>query len=187
MNTNGKADSKAHGTAKGKASGTSGGPCFVFGDNINTDGIIPARYLSSSDHAELASWCMEDSRPGFGRRKDLKGAIMVVGENFGCGSSREHAPIAIKASGISCVVAKSFARIFLRNAFNIGLPIVELPEAGEFSEGELAELDLEAGIVQNLSTGKSYHFGSYPDFLRQVIAHGGWLAYAAAQLVEVEA
>ena len=170
-----------------KVNGRAKGPCFVFGDNVNTDEIIPARYLSSSDHAELASWCMEDSRPGFGRRDDLKGSIMVAGENFGCGSSREHAPIAIKASGISCVVAKSFARIFLRNAFNIGLPIVELAEAGEFKEGELAELDLEAGIVQNLSTRKSYRFGSYPDFLRQVIAHGGWLNYAAAELMEEEA
>ena len=167
-----------------KAAVKAKGPCFVFGDNVNTDEIIPARYLSSSDPAELASWCMEDSRPGFGRRADLKGSIMVAGENFGCGSSREHAPIAIKASGISCVVAKSFARIFLRNAFNIGLPIVELPEAGEFSEGELAELDLEAGIMQNLSTGKSYRFGSYPEFLRQVIAHGGWLNYASAELME---
>ncbi|MDX9958341.1 MAG: 3-isopropylmalate dehydratase small subunit [Spirochaetia bacterium] len=170
--------------ASSKATVKTKGKCFVFGDNINTDEIIPARYLSSSDPAELASWCMEDSRPGFGRRDDLRGAIIVAGENFGCGSSREHAPIAIKASGISCVVAKSFARIFLRNAFNIGLPIVELPEAGEFSEGDQTQLDLEAGIVQNLSTGKNYRFGSYPEFLRQVIAHGGWLAYAAAELTE---
>lgn len=163
------------------------GHCFVFGDNVNTDEIIPARYLSSSDPAELASWCMEDSRPGFGRRADLKGTIIVAGENFGCGSSREHAPIAIKASGIACVVAKSFARIFLRNAFNIGLPIVELPEAGEFREGDQAELDLEAGTIKNTSTGKSYRFGSYPEFLRQVIAYGGWLNYASAELMEEEA
>jgi 3-isopropylmalate/(R)-2-methylmalate dehydratase small subunit len=167
-----------------KAAVKAEGQCFVFGDNVNTDEIIPARYLSSSDHAELASWCMEDSRPGFGRRNDLKGSIMVAGENFGCGSSREHAPIAIKASGISCVVAKSFARIFLRNAFNIGLPIVELPEAGEFREGDKAELDLEAGTIKNTSTGKSYQFGSYPEFLRQVIAYGGWLNYASAELME---
>ena len=176
-----------YGTASGTSHGIFTGACFVFGDNINTDEIIPARYLSSSDPAELAGWCMEDSRPGFGRRKDLKGAFLVAGENFGCGSSREHAPIAIKASGISCVVAKSFARIFLRNAFNIGLPIVELPEVLEFNEGDLAELDLEAGTIKNTSTGKSYCFGSYPDFLKRVIAHGGWLAYAAAELTEVQA
>lgn len=160
------------------------GRCFVFGDNVNTDEIIPARYLSTSDPKELASYCMEDIREGFGRRDDLQGAIMVAGENFGCGSSREHAPISIKESGISCVIAKSFARIFLRNSFNIGLPIIELPEAGSFGEGDEAEIDFDRGVVRNLSSGKEYRFNPYPEFLKKVIDRGGWLSYARAELME---
>ena len=104
------------------------GKVFVFGDNINTDEIIPARYLVSSCAEELAQYCMEDVRPGFGSREDLKGAVILGGENFGCGSSREHAPMAIKAAGISCVIAESFARIFLRNSFNTGLLVIETEE-----------------------------------------------------------
>ncbi len=160
------------------------GRCFVFGDNVNTDEIIPARYLSTSDPKELASYCMEDTREGFGRRDDLAGSIMVAGENFGCGSSREHAPISIKASGIACVVAKSFARIFLRNSFNIGLPIIELPDADRFREGDEAEIDFDRGVVRNLTSGEEYGFNPYPEFLKKVIDCGGWLPYAVSELME---
>jgi 3-isopropylmalate/(R)-2-methylmalate dehydratase small subunit len=163
------------------------GRCFVFGDNVNTDEIIPARYLSTSDPAELATYCMEDARQGFGMREDLSGSIMVAGENFGCGSSREHAPISIKASGISCVIAKSFARIFLRNSFNIGLPIIELEEADTFSEGDELSVDFNEGKIKNLSSGKEHSFQPYPDFLKKVIDYGGWLAYAKAELMEAGA
>lgn len=158
------------------------GSCFVFGDNVNTDEIIPARYLSTSDPEELARYCMEDAREGFGQRDDLKGSVLLAGENFGCGSSREHAPISIKASGISCVIAKSFARIFLRNSFNIGLPIIELSEADRFFEGDEVEIDFDSGRVENLSRGESFTFQAYPDFLKKVIDYGGWLAYASAEL-----
>jgi 3-isopropylmalate/(R)-2-methylmalate dehydratase small subunit len=160
------------------------GSCFVFGNDVNTDEIIPARYLSSSDPAVLAGWLMEDVRPGFGRRNDLKGAVMVAGENYGCGSSREHAPIAIQASGFSCVVAKSFARIFLRNAFNIGLPIIEVPDTAGFVEGDTVEVDFDAGVVRNVTRGSEQRFLPYPDFLKQVIEYGGWLNYASAELME---
>lgn len=160
------------------------GRCFVFGDNVNTDEIIPARYLSTSDPAELALYCMEDARSGFGRRDDLAGSIMIAGENFGCGSSREHAPISIKASGIGCVIAKSFARIFLRNSFNIGLPIIELPEADQFGEGDEVEIDFDRGLVRNLTKNKEFTFNPYPEFLKKVIDYGGWLSYAKAELMK---
>lgn len=160
------------------------GKVFVFGDNVNTDEIIPARYLNTSDPQELAKYCMEDARPGFGRRNDIKGAIIVAGENFGCGSSREHAPVAIKAAGISCVIAKSFARIFFRNAINIGLPIVELKEAGEFEEGDVAEVDLENGIVRNVTKNREYRIQPYPDFLMEIMRTGGWLEYCLKTLKE---
>jgi 3-isopropylmalate/(R)-2-methylmalate dehydratase small subunit len=160
------------------------GRAFVFGDHVNTDEIIPARYLSSSDPAELASYCMEDIRPGFGKREDLSGGIIVAGENFGCGSSREHAPISIKASGISCVVAKSFARIFLRNSINIGLPIIELAETADFEEGDLLEVELSAGILRNTTKGREYCSPVYPDFLRKIMEFGGWLEYAVKELTE---
>ncbi|WP_020612437.1 3-isopropylmalate dehydratase small subunit [Sediminispirochaeta bajacaliforniensis] len=160
------------------------GSCFVFGDNVNTDEIIPARYLSTSDPAELALYCMEDARSGFGRRDDLSGSIMIAGENFGCGSSREHAPISIKASGIGCVIAKSFARIFLRNSFNIGLPIIELPEADQFGEGDEVEIDFDRGLVRNLTKNKEFTFNPYPEFLKKVIDYGGWLSYAKAELMK---
>jgi len=160
------------------------GRCFVFGDNVNTDEIIPARYLSTSDPAELALYCMEDARSGFGRRDDLSGSIMIAGENFGCGSSREHAPISIKASGIGCVIAKSFARIFLRNSFNIGLPIIELPEADQFGEGDEVGIDFDRGLVRNLTKNKEFTFNPYPEFLKKVIDYGGWLSYAKAELMK---
>ncbi|PLV57024.1 3-isopropylmalate dehydratase small subunit [Thermotoga sp. SG1] len=160
------------------------GKVFVFGDNVNTDEIIPARYLNTSDPQELAKYCMEDARPGFGRRDDIKGSIIVAGENFGCGSSREHAPVAIKAAGISCVIAKSFARIFFRNAINIGLPIVELKEADEFEEGDIAEVDLENGVVRNFSKAKEYRIRPYPEFLMKIMNAGGWLEYCLKEMGE---
>ena len=153
------------------------GKVFLFGDNVNTDEIIPARYLNTSDPNELAKYCMEDVRPGFGRREDIRGGIIVAGENFGSGSSREHAPIAIKYSGISCVVAKSFARIFFRNCINIGLPIVELKETDEFDEGDIVEIDLESGRIRNLTKSREYSINPYPDFLQGIIERGGWLEY----------
>lgn len=163
------------------------GKCFVFGDNVNTDEIIPARYLSTSDPEELARYCMEDARQGFGCRDDLRGSIIVAGENFGCGSSREHAPISIKASGIACVIAKGFARIFLRNSFNIGLPIIELPEADTIREGDELSVDFTGGRIRNITTGKEYSFQPYPEFLKKVIDYGGWLSYARAELMEAQA
>jgi len=160
------------------------GKVFVFGNNVNTDEIIPARYLNTSDPTELAKYCMEDARPGFGRRTDIKGSIIVAGENFGCGSSREHAPVAIKAAGISCVIAKSFARIFFRNAINIGLPIVELTETDTFEEGDIAEVDLESGKVRNITKGTEYNAKPYPAFLREIVEAGGWLEYCVKSLSE---
>ena len=160
------------------------GKAFVFGDHVNTDEIIPARHLSSSDPDELALHCMEDLRQGFGSRDDLRGSVMVAGENFGCGSSREHAPIAIKSAGISCVVAKSFARIFLRNSINIGLPIVELAETDEISEEDVLSVDLGSGTVRNESSGKEYRAPVYPDFLQKIVEYGGWLSYAAEEIAD---
>lgn len=160
------------------------GKVFIFGDNVNTDEIIPARYLNTSDPAELAKYCMEDARPGFGQRDDIKGGIIVAGENFGCGSSREHAPIAIKAAGISCVIAESFARIFFRNAINIGLPIVELPDTSSFNEGDIVEIDLTQGKVVNVTKGVEHDAKPYPRFLREIVEAGGWLEYCVKSLTE---
>ena len=132
------------------------GYAIKYGDNVDTDVIIPARYLNSSDPAELALHCMEDIDKDF-VNKVKKGDIMVGGKNFGCGSSREHAPIAIKASGISCVIAETFARIFYRNSINIGLPIMECPEASrEIKEGDEVEVDFDSGIITDKTTGKTY-------------------------------
>jgi 3-isopropylmalate/(R)-2-methylmalate dehydratase small subunit len=154
------------------------GKIFMFGDHVNTDEIIPARYLSSHDPGELAQYCMEDARPGFGRRNDIKGAIIAAGENFGCGSSREHAPIAIKASGIRCVIAASFARIFLRNSINIGLPLLTLPDAPRLREESEIEVDFEAGTVFDPASSRTWSFQPYPPFMRDIIRQGGWLNYA---------
>ena len=152
-------------TAKGKV--------FKYGDNVDTDVIIPARYLNTIDVKELASHCMEDIDTTFTSRvKD--GDIMVAGENFGCGSSREHAPIAIKASGISLVNAKSFARIFYRNSINIGLAIVECPEAAEaIEEGHIVEADLDNGVLLDKTTGASYKTAPFPAFIQTIIENGG--------------
>ncbi len=149
------------------------GNVIKYGDNVDTDVIIPARYLNTSDHAELASHCMEDIDKSFVNRVK-QGDIMVAGENFGCGSSREHAPIAIKASGISLVIAGSFARIFYRNAINIGLAIVECPAAAkEISEGDKVEADLDNGIIRDLTTGREYKTAPFPEFVQKIIENGG--------------
>jgi 3-isopropylmalate/(R)-2-methylmalate dehydratase small subunit len=159
------------------------GNAFVFGDNVNTDEIIPARYLMSSDPKELAKYCMEDIRPGFGSREDITGGIFIAGENFGCGSSREHAPISIKAAGIQCVIAQSFARIYLRNSVNIGLPIVELKDTSEFKENDEVEVDFAGGKIINHSSNKEYSIPPYPEFMQNIIQSGGWLNYAKDKLV----
>ena len=151
------------------------GKVFKYGNNIDTDVIIPARYLNTSDHKELAMHCMEDIDSEFISNVSL-GDIMVAGDNFGCGSSREHAPIAIKASGISCVIAKSFARIFYRNAINIGLPILECPEAAEaISQGDIVEVDYSKGEIHNTTTGETYKAAAFPDFIKEIINAGGLL------------
>ena len=149
------------------------GTVIKYGDNVDTAVIIPARYLNTIDVKELASHCMEDIDTTFTSRvKD--GDIMVAGENFGCGSSREHAPIAIKASGISLVIAKSFARIFYRNSINIGLAIVECPEAAEaIEEGHIVEADLDNGVLLDKTTGASYKTAPFPAFIQTIIENGG--------------
>jgi 3-isopropylmalate/(R)-2-methylmalate dehydratase small subunit len=149
------------------------GSVLKYGDNVDTDVIIPARYLNTIDKKELASHCMEDIDRDFVKRVQC-GDIMVAGSNFGCGSSREHAPIAIKESGISLVIAKSFARIFYRNAINIGLAILECPEACEnISEGDVVEADLDAGVIYNKTTGKSFTTQPFPEFIQKIITSGG--------------
>lgn len=149
------------------------GKVIKYGDNIDTDVIIPARYLNTSDHKELAAHCMEDIDTSFVSRVQ-KGDIMVGGWNFGCGSSREHAPIAIKASGISLVIAKSFARIFYRNAINIGLAIVESEQAAEaIQEGNVITADLDNGILHNETTGEEYQVEPFPAFIQTIIENGG--------------
>jgi 3-isopropylmalate/(R)-2-methylmalate dehydratase small subunit len=149
------------------------GKVIKFGDNVDTDVIIPARYLTSSDPMELARHCMEDLDPTFTRRV-TKETILVAGKNFGCGSSREHAPLSIKASGVQAVIAESFARIFYRNAINIGLPILESGEAArEIQEGDEVEIDLEKGLIRNHTTGKTFQAQAFPPFLQEIIAQGG--------------
>ena len=149
------------------------GPVFKYGDNIDTDVIIPARYLNTQSAAELASHCMEDIDKSFVARVKA-GDIMVGGENFGCGSSREHAPIAIKASGVSCVIASTFARIFYRNAINIGLPIVECPEASEaIAEGDTVSIDFDTGVITDETTGQTFQAAPFPPFIQNIIAKGG--------------
>jgi 3-isopropylmalate/(R)-2-methylmalate dehydratase small subunit len=149
------------------------GKVHKFGDDVNTDEILPARHLHTTDKAELASHCMEDADKEFAKRVKA-GDIIVAGKNFGCGSSREHAPIAIKACGVSCVIADSFARIFFRNAINIGLPIVESKEAAkEIRNRDVVSVDTHRGIVKNVTTGKSYRIEKYPPFMERIIRAGG--------------
>ena len=152
------------------------GTVIKYGDNIDTDVIIPARYLNTSDPKELASHCMEDIDTEF-VKKVKKGDIMVGGFNFGCGSSREHAPISIKESGISVIIAKSFARIFYRNSINIGLPIIECPEAAEAIEnGSEVEVDFDKGVIKDLTAGKEYKTSPFPAFIQEIINAGGLVA-----------
>lgn len=149
------------------------GNAIKYGDNVDTDVIIPARYLNTIDKRELASHCMEDIDRDF-VRKVRTGDIMIAGSNFGCGSSREHAPIAIKESGISLVIAKSFARIFYRNSINIGLAIVECPEAAErIADGDIVEVDLDAGIIYDRTGGESFRTSPFPEFIQRIISAGG--------------
>lgn len=149
------------------------GRAIKYGDNVDTDVIIPARYLNTSDPSELAAHCMEDLDPDF-RKKVKPGDILVAGKNFGCGSSREHAPIAIKASGISCVIAETFARIFYRNAINIGLAIVECKDAAEkIREGDEVEVDFGAGAIVNHTTGERFNIEPFPPFIQSIIKTGG--------------
>ena len=149
------------------------GKSIKYGDNVDTDVIIPARYLNTSDKSELASHCMEDIDKNF-KNKVEKGDIMVAGYNFGCGSSREHAPIAIKESGISLVIAKSFARIFYRNSINIGLAILECPEAADaIEDGHEVEADLDAGVIYDRTTGKEFSTQPFPEFIQKIITNGG--------------
>lgn len=155
---------KAHGTV------------HKYGDNIDTDVIIPARYLNTANHKELASHCMEDIDKSF-TSKVKDGDIMVGGANFGCGSSREHAPIAIKESGVSVVIAETFARIFYRNAINIGLAILECPEASaKISDGDDVEVDFDTGIIINHTKGEEYKAQPFPPFIQEIITKGGLLA-----------
>ncbi len=153
------------------------GKVIKYGDNIDTDVIIPARYLNTSSPEELAAHCMEDIDTSFVNRVQ-KGDIMVGGANFGCGSSREHAPIAIKASGISCVIAKDFARIFFRNSINIGLPILECPEASaDIDENDEVEVDFDSGIITNKTKNKTYQAAAFPPFMQGIINAGGLVEY----------
>lgn len=153
------------------------GTVFKYGDNVDTDVIIPARYLNSSDPKELAGHCMEDIDKAFvGNVKE--GDIIVAAKNFGCGSSREHAPIAIKAAGVSCVIAETFARIFYRNAINIGLPIVECPEASrEIAAGDTVEVDFDTGVITDKTTKKTYRGQAFPEFMQKIIDSEGLIPY----------
>lgn len=159
------------------------GNVIKYGDNVDTDVIIPARYLSTSDPQALASHCMEDLDATFKERVQ-PGDIIVGGENFGCGSSREHAPLAIKASGISCVIAKSFARIFYRNSINIGLPILECSEAAEnIANGDIVAVDLEKGLIINQTQNKSYQAAPFPPFIQKIVEAGGLIAAIEQKLL----
>lgn len=152
------------------------GKAFKYGDNVDTDVIIPARYLNTSNAAELALHCMEDIDATFVKRVE-KGDIIVAGANFGCGSSREHAPLVIKTCGTGCVIAESFARIFYRNAINIGLPIMECPEAArEIAEGDRVSVDFDTGVITDETTGKTYTAQPFPPFIQSIIRAGGLLA-----------
>lgn len=157
------------------------GTVFKYGDNVDTDVIIPARYLNSSDPAELAAHCMEDIDGDFIKRVK-KGDIIVAEKNFGCGSSREHAPISIKAAGVSCVIAETFARIFYRNAINIGLAILECPAASEgISEGDQVSVDFDSGVIINVTKNETYQAEPFPPFIKDMIAKGGLMASLRAK------
>ena len=159
------------------------GKVFKYGDNVDTDVIIPARYLNTSDAKELAAHCMEDIDKDF-VFKVKKGDIIVARKNFGCGSSREHAPLAIKSAGISCVIADTFARIFYRNAINIGLPIIECKEAAEaINSGDEVEVNFDTGIIKNITTGEEFKGQAFPEFMQNIINAGGLVAYVNGKRV----
>ena len=162
------------------------GKTWKFGKDIDTDLIIAARYLNTSDPKELAKHVMEDADPDF-VKKMSEGDIIVADDNFGCGSSREHAPIALKAAGIAAVIAPTFARIFYRNSFNMGLPIFELPEAGEISEGDVVSIDMNSGTITNKTTSKTYKFTPIPEFMQQLINAGGLMSFAQEEIAAQEA
>ncbi|MCR4688294.1 MAG: 3-isopropylmalate dehydratase small subunit [Saccharofermentans sp.] len=158
------------------------GKVFKYGDNVDTDVIIPARHLTSADPEHLKMHCMEDIDKEF-VSKVSEGDIMVAGKNFGCGSSREHAPVAIKASGISLVIASDFARIFYRNAINVGLAILECPEASrDIKDGDVVEADFDTGVILNKTTGRSYTATPFPDFIKNIITSGGLVEYTKNEL-----
>lgn len=157
------------------------GRVFKYGDNVDTDVIIPARYLNATDGMELAKHCMEDIDKDF-VNKVKKGDIIVANKNFGCGSSREHAPLAIKCAGVSCVIAETFARIFYRNAINIGMPIIECPEAAKSIEaGDEVEIDFDSGVITNKTKGESYQGQAFPPFMQKIIKAGGLIPYTNAR------
>ena len=157
------------------------GIVIKYGDNVDTDVIIPARYLNSSDPAELATHCMEDIDKEFVNKVN-RGDIIVADKNFGCGSSREHAPIAIKAAGVSCVIAETFARIFYRNAINIGLPIIECPEASRgIEDGDQVEVDFDSGVIYNRTRGTEFQGQAFPEFMQNIIQAGGLINYINAK------
>jgi 3-isopropylmalate dehydratase small subunit len=160
------------------------GKAWKFGDDVDTDAIIPARYLNTSDPKILAAHCMEDADPEFAG-KVKPGEMIVAGKNFGCGSSREHAPIAIKGAGVSCVIAHSFARIFYRNAFNMGLPILESPEAAAaIATGDEVEVDLDGGTILNRTRGESYQAQPVPPFMQKLLEAGGLMEYVKGQMAQ---
>lgn len=161
---------KAHGTV------------HKYGDNVDTDVIIPARYLNTASHKELAAHCMEDIDPNF--VKNVKdGDIIVAEKNFGCGSSREHAPIAIKASGVSCVIASTFARIFYRNSINIGLPILECDEAAHgIKSGDEVDINFDTGVITDITTGKVYQAEPFPEFIQKIISDGGLIKHVSRDM-----
>ena len=162
------------------------GQAWKFGDDIDTDAIIPARYLNTTDPEVLAAHCMEDADPAFAG-KVKAGDIIVAGKNFGCGSSREHAPIAIKGAGVGCVIAQSFARIFYRNSFNMGLPILECPEAAaSIQSGDEVEIDLDRGVIVNHSRQQEYQAHPVPPFMQKLLEAGGLMDYVGKQLNTTE-
>lgn len=153
-----------------------------YGNNVDTDVIIPARYLNTTDEAELASHCFEDLDAGFAEKvKERK--IIIAGDNFGCGSSREHAPVSIKASGVKLIIAKTFARIFFRNAINIGLPVIPCPEAAEnINDGDEIAADLDRGIIKNITSGREFVINPVPPFIQEIISSGGYINYTKKKL-----
>ena len=156
------------------------GKVHKFGDDINTDDIIAAKYLVSTDAKELGKHCLETIRPDFVYQVSPQD-IIVAGKNFGCGSSREHAPLAIKGSGIAAVIAKSFAAIFFRNSINIGLPFLELAQADEINDGDLVEINLSSGIIQNITKKQTYKTQAFPEFLQEIVTRGGLINYVLSR------